>query len=190
MLTDTDSLTHEIKTEDVNEDFSEDEKIINLTKYSAKSKYYDDSNKLRVGKMYDEIGGVAIKEFVGLKVKMNSFSVDNNSEHKKGKGVNKNNVTTINHGEYNDVLLNKKCWRQSIYSIQSKDHRVRSYEINIKISLYCFDEKIFILNNEYDELALGYQSYLQKKNSYLNNYSKLNLLIYLIYFCQAIKILF
>ena len=34
---------------------------------SCKSKYYDISNKLAVGKVKDETGGVAIKEFVELK---------------------------------------------------------------------------------------------------------------------------
>ena len=36
----------------------------------AKSKYYDDSSKLVAGKMKDEAAGVAIEEFVGLKLKM------------------------------------------------------------------------------------------------------------------------
>ena len=39
--------------------------------------------------------------------------------------------------------------------IQSKDHWIRTYEIN-KISLSSFDDKIHILNNSYDGLALGY----------------------------------
>ena len=39
--------------------------------------------------------------------------------------------------------------------IQSKDHRIGTYEIN-EISLSCLDDKIFILNNGCDELALGY----------------------------------
>ena len=37
---------------------------------STKSKYYLDSNKLVIGKKKDEIGGVAIEEFVGLKPKI------------------------------------------------------------------------------------------------------------------------
>ena len=41
--------------------------------------------------------------------------------------------------------------------IQSKYHRMGIYEIN-KISLSCFDDKILILNDGYDVLALGYQS--------------------------------
>ena len=53
--------------------------------YLIKSKYYDNSNKLVVGKMEDETAGVAIKELVVLKPKMYSYLVDDNSEHKKQK---------------------------------------------------------------------------------------------------------
>ena len=70
----------------------------------AKSKYYGDSNKLVVGKMKDETGGVVISEFGALKPKIYSFLVDDSSEHKKAKGVNKNVVATISHNEYKDVL--------------------------------------------------------------------------------------
>ena len=80
--------------------------MFDFSNYSAKSKYYDGSNKLVVGKIKDETGGVAIKKFVGLKQNMNSFLVDDSSEHKKAKGVIKNVVATINHNEYKDVLLN------------------------------------------------------------------------------------
>ena len=41
----------EIKTEDVFEDFSKDKEIFDFSNYSAKSKYYDDSNKLVIDKM-------------------------------------------------------------------------------------------------------------------------------------------
>ena len=53
--------------------------------YLIKSKYYDNSNKLVVGKMEDETAGVAIKEFVVLKPKIYSYLVDDNSDHKKQK---------------------------------------------------------------------------------------------------------
>ena len=82
LFTDTNSLMYEIKTEDVYEDFSRNKKIFNFSNYSTKSKYYDDSNKIVMGKMKDEI---AIEEFVGLKPKIYSFLVDNNDEHKKNK---------------------------------------------------------------------------------------------------------
>ena len=53
-------LMHEIKTEDVYKDFSSNKEIIGFSNYWTKSKYYDDSNKLVIGKMRDEIRGIAI----------------------------------------------------------------------------------------------------------------------------------
>ena len=93
---------YEIKTEDVYEDFSKDKEMFDFSNYSTKSKYYDDLNKLVVGKMKDETRGIAIEEFMELK--MYSFSVD--SEYEKAKGANKNVIATISHNEYKDVLLN------------------------------------------------------------------------------------
>ena len=74
---------------------------------------------------------------------------------KRAKGINKNVVAKLSHSEYKYVLSNKKCFRHPVNRIQSKDHRIRTYEIN-KISLSCFDDKIFIQNNRCDGLALGY----------------------------------
>ena len=59
---------------------------------------------------------------------MYSFLVDNN-EHKKATGVNKNIVATIDHNEYEDVLLKNKCLRHSMNRIQSRDHRIGTNEI-------------------------------------------------------------
>ena len=42
--------------------------------------------------MNDETAGVATEELVELKLKMYSFLVDDNSEHKRAKCVNKNFV--------------------------------------------------------------------------------------------------
>ena len=60
-LTDTDSLMYEIKTKEVYKDFSNDKEMLDFSDYSTKSEYYDNSKKLVVGKMKDEIVGVAIR---------------------------------------------------------------------------------------------------------------------------------
>ena len=146
-------LIYEIKTEDVYKAFSNDKEMFDFSNYSTRSKHYDNSNKLAIGKMKDEAGVVAIKEFVGLKPELYPFFLDN-GEHKKAKGVNRN-VATISHNEYKDVLLNNKCLRLSMNRIQSKDNRIGTYEI-IKISYSCFDDKMHIQYNGYDRLALGY----------------------------------
>ena len=151
LFKDTDSLMYETKTEDIYEDFSSDKEMFGFSNYLTKSKYYDNSNKFVVGKMKDETGGVAIEEFVWLKPKMYLFLTEN-SEHKKANGMNRNIVAKIRHNEYEDVLLNNK-WH-SVNRIQSKDHRIGTYEVT-KISLSYFEAKIYIKNNGYDGLALG-----------------------------------
>ena len=75
----------ENKTEDVCEDFTSDKERFNFSNYSTKSRYYDDSNKLVIGKMKDETGGVTIEEFVGLKSKMYLLLSEDDIDHKKKK---------------------------------------------------------------------------------------------------------
>ena len=55
--------------------------------------------------MRDETGDVGIEEFVAVKPKIYSFLVDNNSEHKKVKGVIRNVVWTISQYKQNDVFF-------------------------------------------------------------------------------------
>ena len=103
LVTDTDSLMYEIKTEDVSEDFNSDKEMFDFSNYLTKSKHYDDSNKSVIGKVKDDNAGVVIKEFVQLYPKMYSFLVDDNNEHKKAKGVNRNVVATISRNKYKEM---------------------------------------------------------------------------------------
>ena len=61
---------------------------------------------------------------LGWSQKCISFLIDNNSEHQRAKGVNKNVVATISHNKHKDVLLNNKCIRHSMSRIQSKDQNI------------------------------------------------------------------
>ena len=79
--------------------------MFDFSNYSSKSKYYDNSSKLVVGKTKNKTAGVAIKEFVGLKGKMYSYLVDGNSKHKKQKVW----IEMLLH-QYEDVLLNINVW--------------------------------------------------------------------------------
>ena len=73
LFTDTDSLTYEIKSENVYEEFFKWKDLFDFSNYSKDSKFYDDANKKVIGKMKNEFGGVIVKEFVGLKSKMYSI---------------------------------------------------------------------------------------------------------------------
>ena len=46
--------------------------LFDFSNYSKDSKFFDEANKKVIGKMNDELGGVMVIEFVGLKSKMYS----------------------------------------------------------------------------------------------------------------------
>ena len=54
--------------------------------------------------------------------------------------------------EFKDVLFSKKIIRHKMKRIQDKKHKLRTYKIN-KISLSCFDEKRFVLDDEIHKLV-------------------------------------
>ena len=55
LFTENDSLMYEIKTENVYKDFINDKEMFAFSNYLTKSKYFDNSNKLVVGKMKDQL---------------------------------------------------------------------------------------------------------------------------------------
>ena len=54
-----------------------------------------------------------------------------------------------------DVSLNKKCFRHLTNRIQSKTHRIRTYQFN-KVYLSWFVDKIYVPDNGIDALTLDY----------------------------------
>ena len=73
LCTDTDSITYEIKSESVYEEFFMWKDLFDFSNYSKDSKFFDETNKKVIGKMKDEFGGVVVIEFLGLKSKMYSM---------------------------------------------------------------------------------------------------------------------
>ena len=91
---------------------------------------------------------VVISEFIGLKSKMYlSINVDD-EEKIRAKGVNKK----LKHSEFVDVLFNKKLIRHNMKRIQSKLHRLGTCYV-FKISLSCFDDKRYVLDDGINTLA-------------------------------------
>ena len=132
LFTDTNSLTYEIKSDDVYEEFFERKHLLDFTNFSKDSKFYDSQNEMVVGKTKDEDKGILINKFVGLKSKMHSMLSDDGKESNTAKGV--NIATRFN--EFKDTLFNKKVIRRKMKRIQIQKHKLGTYEIN-KISL-CF----------------------------------------------------
>ena len=80
---------------------------------------------------------------------MYSLIAKNDKELNTAKGVN----LKLRHKEYDDVLFNKKVVRHKMKRIQSNLHSVGTYDVN-KISLSCFDDKRYILDDGIN--TLGY----------------------------------
>ena len=85
--------------------------------------------------MKDEKEGKINDEFVGLKSKIYSIKNIDGKESNTAKGL--NIATEFN--EFKDTLINKKIMRHKMKRIQSKKHKVGTYEIN-KILLSVFDD--------------------------------------------------
>ena len=98
--------------------------------------------------MKDEFGGVIVDEIVGLKSKMYSMKKIDGKECNTAKGV--NIATEFN--EFKDVLFNEKIIRHKMKRSQAKKHEIGTYEIE-KISLLCFDDKRFVLDDGIYTLA-------------------------------------
>ena len=130
LFTDTDSLTNEIKSENVYEKFFKWKDLFGFSNYSKDSKFFDETNKKVIVKMKDEFGRVIVNEFVGLKQKMYSIKKIDSKEFNTAKGV---SIATA-FDKFKDVLSNEKVIRHKMKRIQSKKHKLATYEID-KISL-------------------------------------------------------
>ena len=131
--------------------------MFDLSNYSKDSKFFDDANKV-IGKMKYEFGGTIATEFVRLKSKMYSIKKIDGRELNTAKGV--NIATEFN--EFKDVLFNKKIIRHKMKRIQAKKHKIGTYEID-KISLSCFDDKRYVLDDEIHTLAYFHKNRNNKK---------------------------
>ena len=75
LFTDTNSLTYEIKSEDVYKEFFKYQHLFDLSNYPKDSKFFDPVNEKVIGKMKDVSEGKINDEFVGLKSKMYSIKI-------------------------------------------------------------------------------------------------------------------
>ena len=161
LFTDTDSLTYEIEAEDVYKDFWNDKDKFDNSDYPESSPYFDKMNKKVIGKFKDEAAGIPIIEFIGLRSKMYSYIKDNQKVEKTAKGIKKNVIkNNIKHEDYRKTLFNNEQMHHKMKTIRSQNHQLGSYEIN-KISLSCFDDKRYILEDGIISYAYGHYAIKQ-----------------------------
>ena len=158
LFTDTHSLMYEIKTEDVYEDFrriGEKEDCWDNSDYPKDSLHHSAHNKKVIGKFKDEASGVPITEFVGLRSKMYSYVKENGKGGMTAKGVKKYVIKNkLTHENFKDVINSKSRMRYNMNTIRSMKHVIGTYEMR-KVTLSCFDDKRFLLEDGVTSYAYG-----------------------------------
>ncbi|MFN9999704.1 MAG: hypothetical protein ACK559_01120, partial [bacterium] len=148
LFTDTDSLTYEIKTEDIYEDMKADKHLYDFSDYPKDHPLYDVTNKKVIGKFKDETSSKIITEFVGLRAKMYAFKTDK-YESKKAKGVKK--LVVKNELKFQDYKRSLFGVTRTDIQQQTNFNTIRSYKHEVytisKIGLCSFDGKRYLIDN-------------------------------------------
>ena len=162
LMTDTDSLIYEIKTDDFYKDIAKDvEYKFDTSEFSKdhpsirEFRFKVEVNKKVIGMFKDETGGKQIEEFVGLRSKLYSYKL-HEKEHKRCKGVKKSVVAkTITHEDYKNCLMTKNEQLRTMNVIRSRGHELYTEQIN-KVALSSNDDKRIILEDGMHTLAYGH----------------------------------
>ena len=122
----TGSLIHQIKSEDYYEEFVEHKHFSDFSNFSKDSKFYDNESEMVVGKMKAANKGIPVYKFIGLRSKTYFMLSGDGKESNTAKGV--NFATDLN--KFRDkILFIKKTIRHKMKRIQSKNHKLGTYEI-------------------------------------------------------------
>ena len=139
---DTDSFIIHIKTKDFYKDIADDiEQRFYKSNYEVNRPLSKGENKKVIGLMKDKLGGKILTEFVALRPKTYSYSMDDDNEAKKTKGTKTFVIKRIlKSNDYKDCLLNDEIILKSQQKFKSEADNVSTEEIK-KIALSSNDDK-------------------------------------------------
>ena len=152
---DTDSLIHNIKTDDFYREIAADvEDRFDMSCYAPDRPLPVGQNKKVIGLMKDEIGGDIMTEFVTLRPKMYAYKVGN-AESKKCKGIKKCVLKkTISFVDYKNCLFSGDASYRSQLMFRCLKHEVKTLEVS-KLALSRDDDKHIIVDRVHS-LARGH----------------------------------
>lgn len=165
---DTDSYFYQVYTDDLYEDFNNPEfkQYLDLSDYPTSHKCYSAENKKKLGFFKDEVNGIIIIEFIGLRPKLYTFKtmndfyleIEKKMALRKAKGITKCVVKNhITFNDYKKCLYDKIKIRKNVRLFQSKKHVIQTVVQN-KVALSSNDDKRFICKNGIDTLPYGHFS--------------------------------
>jgi hypothetical protein len=125
LYTDTDSMIIDVPTEDFYEDMKTELHMYDTSDYPKDHPLYSTVNKKVPGKFKDELNGVPIFEYIGLRSKMYSILHEKGSQS-KAKGIQKAAIKNkeIRHDHYKQVLDREVMPDYPNKSIRSNKHNL------------------------------------------------------------------
>ena len=157
---DTDSLVHDIKTEDFYEDIANDVEARFDTSGYSKTDFRSlpiGFNKKVIGLMKDELGGKIMTEFVALRPKLYSYRKLDGSEDNKCKGIKKCFVKeTLTFEDYTTCLFSDSTEYRSQLMFRLAKHEVHTIEVN-KVALNQDDDKRIARKDGISTFARGHK---------------------------------
>ena len=148
-MTDTDSLIYGKQTEDIYNHMIKKLEPYDTSDYPNDYSVHSNENKKVLSKIKDEMNGMPIKEFVGLRPKMYSLVKENNSEKKTAKGISRAITREMRHNDYkryNRALFVEKSEIVTMDMITSSNQDIKTCTI-IKVGPLPYDDKRFVMND-------------------------------------------
>lgn len=165
LCTDTDSLTVEVSTHDLDADFQRPgfRERLDFSNYPRDHPLHDASGARVPGLFKDETKGTPIYEFVGLCAKMYALRMQPTGEEEggsgccvvtKSKGISKRSV---HWGMYVDALRDRQAQCITQTHLRSSKHVVQTRECRMR-GPSPLDTKRFVLHDGLDSVALGHHA--------------------------------
>ena len=129
--------------------------LYDTSNYNKEHYLFSNKNKKVLGLFKDEMGGIPISEYVGLRPKVYSV-ITKEEQIRKAKGVKKNIVKNqITHQNYLDCLFHSKTFRHEMHMLRSYEHQIYGIRVN-KTSLSPLDTKRYIKEDGIKSYAFGH----------------------------------
>lgn len=157
--TDTDSFIYQIFTEDFFADIRPDlGQFFDTWNYPLDNDFnFHQLNKKKLGFFKDENGGEIMLEFIGLKAKLYSFTVQNmNTVQKRAKGISASSIKHFTLREFKNCIYGSREYYVNNFQFRSKLHGIYTINLN-KLALSSKDDKRHILEDNINTLPLGHK---------------------------------
>ena len=148
LYTDTDSFLLEVKSKNFGKDLRMLRKTLDTSNFPTDHPLFTSKNASRLGFFKSEVGLKRIHVFTSLRSKVYHFVAGDGTSmtgESKLKGVSKSAVRRLGLSSYLNAILRKQRQTSSFRTIVSKKHSLSTVKI-IKQSLFCYDDKVQILN--------------------------------------------